>query len=506
MAVLKKAAKAPARRKQNAFDSYAGVYAFAVAALAAGLALLALPESSPIPRRPFWANLQNMTNATGDAASEVVRRVSAARRPVILGGSPVARWPALARWTPARLALELPELPVVDESATSTFWWYDEGRQLKLPPRRTHPLRTNVTPAAFFLQKSDAYRQFHAKLHSPALVRLAAAADPREFLQNADRRPGLPPVDGAETFWAGDDGTTSHTHYDGDGNFYVQTHGRKRFTLWPPECWPEMALHPFPHAAHRQSQKDCGEAGGGAAGSAPPGCGHGGARGAVERMLRRAARFAGLEAAGAALGARALLRQPPAACAPLEAMLAPGELLYLPPFWFHRVASVGFSTALAVVSRSADGRRFEEACQAGLPDTLLGARDADDRAAAARRYLGALIHLLVGASVGPRYARRTIGDVRHAALDAPQMRCDAPARCGGGGGSAADAAAAASAAERDHAARVADVLAPGAWGGRRPLNGIDHILLQDYVEHVSGFAVGMDGLCAFVARCLSDAD
>ena len=58
----------------------------------------------------------------------------------------------------------------------------------------------------------------------------------------------------------------------------------------------------------------------------------------------------------------------------------------------------------------------------------------------------------------------------------------------------------------DHAARVADVLAPGAWGGRRPLNGIDHILLQDYVEHVSGFAVGMDGLCAFVARCLSDAD
>ena len=81
-------------------------------------------------------------------------------------------------------------------------------------------------------------------------MRLAAAADPREFLQNADRRPGLPPVDGAETFWAGDDGTTSHTHYDGDGNFYVQTHGRKRFTLWPPECWPEMALHPFPHAAH----------------------------------------------------------------------------------------------------------------------------------------------------------------------------------------------------------------------------------------------------------------
>ena len=229
-------------------------------------------------------------------------------------------------------------------------------------------------------------------------------------------------MDGAETFWAGDDGTTSHTHYDGDGNFYVQTHGRKRFTLWPPECWPEMALHPFPHAAHRQSQKDCGEAGGGAAGSAPPGCGHGGARGAVERVLRRAARFAGLEAAGAALGARALLRQPPAACAPLEAMLAPGELLYLPPFWFHRVASVGFSTALAVVSRSADGRRFEEACQAGLPDTLLGARDADDRAAAARRYLGALIHLLVGASVGPRYARRTIGDVRHDRLGERQRR------------------------------------------------------------------------------------
>ena len=264
-------------------------------------------RAAPIPRRPFWAQLQNMTNATGDAASEVVRRVSAARRPVILAGSPVARWPALARWTPARLALELPELPVVDESATSTFWWYDEGRQLKLPPRRTHPLRTNVTPAAFFLQKSDAYRQFHAKLHSPALVRLAAAADPREFLQNADRRPGLPPVDGAETFWAGDDGTTSHTHYDGDGNFRADARAQ--------------ALHAV---AARVLARD------GAAPiparGAPPvaarlrrgGRRRGGQRAArlrrrrrarpVERMLRRAARFAGLEAAGAALGARALLR------------------------------------------------------------------------------------------------------------------------------------------------------------------------------------------------------
>ena len=44
MAVLKKAAKAPARRKQNAFDSHNGIYVFAIAALFAGLGALPADE------------------------------------------------------------------------------------------------------------------------------------------------------------------------------------------------------------------------------------------------------------------------------------------------------------------------------------------------------------------------------------------------------------------------------------------------------------------------------
>ena len=33
------------------------------------------------------------------------------------------------------------------------------------------------------------------------------------------------------------------------------------------------------------------------------------------------------------------------------------------------------------------------------------------------------------------------------------------------------------------------------------LDATGHILLQDYLEYVGGFAVGMEALCAFFARC-----
>ena len=41
-----------------------------------------------------------------------------------------------------------------------------------------------------------------------------------------------------------------------------------------------------------------------------------------------------------------------------------------------------------------------------------------------------------------------------------------------------------------------------ACEGRGQLDAPGHIVLQDYVEHVAGFAVGMRALCGFIESCL----
>ena len=56
----------------------------------------------PIPRMPFW-DAQD-----GADAAAAIRRIVAARTPVVLVGSPVTEWPALTRWAPKRLAEALP--------------------------------------------------------------------------------------------------------------------------------------------------------------------------------------------------------------------------------------------------------------------------------------------------------------------------------------------------------------------------------------------------------------
>ena len=100
--------------------------------------------------------------------------------------------------------------------------------------------------------------------------------------------------------WFGSDGVRATVHYDGTANLYLQADGRKRFTLLPPNAARALRLHPRWHGSSRQAQQT--------------------ELGAVD---------------WAAHG-----------IAPLEATLGPGDVLYMPAFWFHQVESVGDSVAV----------------------------------------------------------------------------------------------------------------------------------------------------------------
>jgi hypothetical protein len=104
--------------------------------------------------------------------------------------------------------------------------------------------------------------------------------------------------------WAGEANMSARVHYDTYYNFYVQLVGRKRFVLLPPEEWVHLRLFPAMHPSGRQSQFD------------------------VSQRLG---------------SARAL-----------EVVLEPGQVLFLPPYWFHHVESVDASVSVNYWTDSRD--------------------------------------------------------------------------------------------------------------------------------------------------------
>ena len=89
------------------------------------------------------------------------------------------------------------------------------------------------------------------------------------------------------------------------------------------------------------------------------------------------------------------------------------------------------------------------------------------------------------------------------------QRCAEAFACAGGLATVGAAARAATPEEREVAQRVAAELSgpggacvePAVEPAVEGLDGVSHIVLQDYVEHVAGFAVGSASVCGFLGSC-----
>ena len=106
----------------------------------------------------------------------------------------------------------------------------------------------------------------------------------------------LRPERSSVNLWLGRAGGVAPCHYDGYHNAVAMLHGRKRFLLLPPAASALLQPFPFLHPSHAQCQIE----------------------------PRRA------------LGRRAL-----AEAGAHEVVLEAGEVLYLPPLWYHEVEALG---------------------------------------------------------------------------------------------------------------------------------------------------------------------
>jgi Cupin-like domain len=213
-----------------------------------------------------------------------LRRLLRRSEPLVVAEG-ASGWPA-AQWTPEILRAKAGSSTVLTHRSDSSYFGLDEklgGPKLK-----------------------------EEEMTLDAFVSLAAApesGDIHYYLQRAsipDRLPALLPdlripsgVDAEKIYlvnlWFGPANNITRLHYDVPNNFLVHFYGRKRIVLFAPR--DSARLYPFRTKAYNMSQVDIDNA-----------------------DLQRFPKLADAR--------------------PYEAEIGPGDMLYIPPYWWHQVYSL----------------------------------------------------------------------------------------------------------------------------------------------------------------------
>ncbi len=130
----------------------------------------------------------------------------------------------------------------------------------------------------------------------------------------------------SSNIWFGGRSSSIRTHYDALHNMYIQIRGQKKFTLYPPSWWRFLYLYPRLHACHRTSQVD------------PT---------SVDKKL-----FPQFQTEEKG---------------PQQITLHEGDILYIPPYWFHEAESIGVSISANIWTESFENDAFENLMRAPLP-------------------------------------------------------------------------------------------------------------------------------------------
>lgn len=128
---------------------------------------------------------------------------------------------------------------------------------------------------------------------------------------------------GQVNFWLGRANVTAHTHYDTSYNFHFVAQGRKRFILLPPRSYSRLKLYPCLHQLYRQASVDI---------------------------------LAEEDLAG-------FLREESGMVVDLE----DGDVLYIPPYWFHCVVTLNTTISLNIWSQSESFLAMEGIYQSPIP-------------------------------------------------------------------------------------------------------------------------------------------
>jgi hypothetical protein len=237
------------------------------------------------------------------------QRLTAARKPLLFPGA-AASWPALSKWSDAYLRQKLDAKQVTVTETQSTLFEGD--------PEKGHYHAEQMQQMAFsdFFDAILATPPRHYNLHRQDLRTMLPEL--REDIvecnlmgDTAYLLPGL---------WMGPRGSVTQLHHDFADNLFTQVRGQKRVILADPDC--EELLHRFPFRLYgRKSSWHLSLV---KTGATPD--------------LDRFPDFAGVDL--------------------YDFVMQPGDMLYLPVFWWHELHALGQPTVS--VSQWWDTRAYEE--------------------------------------------------------------------------------------------------------------------------------------------------
>ena len=197
------------------------------------------------------------------------------------------------------------ELPV---TFTGTF--DDFLQQLATAAALQRAGRRTASPSQWYLQKGF---QIEGNDGAGAVPCASIAWEKLRAIQSAA---AMGPVTSVQVFASPAD-TASPLHYDQLHNFFFQLSGRKRFILFPPAATPWLVPFPVDHPLDRRSQLYLYRG---------PGASR--AEAGSETAPEPETQLLPPQAAAAAARSR-------------EIVLEAGDMLYLPPFWWHEVIGQG---------------------------------------------------------------------------------------------------------------------------------------------------------------------
>ena len=229
--------------------------------------------------------------------------------PVVLEHTPFDEWSS-TNWTFEFLADQVSSV-VSKKSKSNVFRYYAVDKPLSnitdFKQKKTYREKT-YTGEQFFqlLTNSSKKRQYYYASGGVELLQFKRIYTD-ESLQKLTFGNFEP---GQVNFWFGGENVTAYTHYDTSYNLHSIIRGRKKFILFPPSAYKALKLYPSLHEFYRQVQAN------------------------VLNLTRQEY--------------RELLFQ----TSILEVVLNRGQVLYIPPYWFHCVVTLEPTVSLNVWSQS----------------------------------------------------------------------------------------------------------------------------------------------------------
>lgn len=246
--------------------------------------------------------------------------------PVIIENSVAKKWKALKAWDLDYLERATPDI------VTGVYYHNTEPRfgplfRSKKPMSALETVKWANPHQLFDMPKSEFFAQvvrpkraangsvdylyYTGNLNSPDLLNDLHPYN--DLLLTPDRAHVI--------LWVGQAGVIAHTHLDSYDNFFVQLRGRKRFLLFEPAQAEYLHPYPFLHPSHAQAQVDIHNAS------------HPGVWPEMQHIK----------------------------C--IEAVLGPGDMLYLPPLWWHMVEALDVSVSVNLWSVGKQQDAFDSILQ-----------------------------------------------------------------------------------------------------------------------------------------------